>query len=285
MWPRLGCALALVGCYSGRALPGAPCTPALQNCPSGQTCELVGGEYQCAYEPSVVDASTNPDDGSGGGSDASPTDSMAGDGTLVVPWTLVQTRASGNNDNDVTTTASGAGNIIIAAIETTANNAVTTVTDNAGNTYVPVAGSRSKNTVAAFGVELWYANNVAAGATQVTATGVTIYGIAIWEVAGIDSTSPLGNVVKIDDQGGSMTPSGAPITTTTTGEFVISIVIVENTVSSIVAGSFTNDHSIFQNGWAHLTSNTAPPNTYTAQWNQPSGGTSCASSVAFRRGL
>jgi hypothetical protein len=104
----------------------------------------------------------------------------------------------------------------------------------------------------------------------------------MWEVAGIDPTSPLDKGTKLDDQAASTMPLGASITTSAAGEFVVSVVIVSGSVSGIHAGSlFTNDHRTFGNGWAHLTDPASAPGTYQAQWDQVFSGGSCASSAAF----
>lgn len=39
--------LALVGCYAPKAAPGVLCDPALDNCPSGQTCAPSGADFVC----------------------------------------------------------------------------------------------------------------------------------------------------------------------------------------------------------------------------------------------
>jgi hypothetical protein len=290
---RYGGILAVVlvtACYSPTAQPGAPCTLALENCPTGQRCELVGTETICVLEGggsgSGIDAADDAmigidgaiDGSIDGAIDAMP-DAMPIDSGLAM-WTLVQHEGE-SNGSDVNFAASAAGNLLIVGIETRDDTAVTAVTDNAGNTYVPATGSRSINTQENFGVEVWYAKNVNAGATRIVATAGTVYGVVVWEVRGITAANPLGNVSKLDNQATTNTPDGAPITTTTTGEFVVSIVIVQFAVGAIASAAFTNDENVFMNGWAHLTSNTAPPNTYTAEWNSTTG-VYCASSVAFR---
>jgi hypothetical protein len=250
------CALMFVAsCYSPAPITGAPCTPDLGNCPSGQTCELVAGTHVCV---------------GGSGLDATP----------ARPWTLVQTRAS-TNLRRVSIAASGAGHLIVVAVETNAS-AVAAVTDDAGNTYLPIVESRAAVVAGSFGVELWYAASSNAGATTISAVADVIYAMAAWEVAGIRTTSPLDTASKLDNQPPTTTPVGASITTSTDGEFVVSVVVVSNEISGLTAGSpFTNDHTAFGNGWAHLTSAAAPAGTYQARWDQPERGSSCATSAAF----
>jgi hypothetical protein len=50
----------LAGCYAPKAQSGAPCDPALDNCPGGQVCTVQAGGAVCT------------DEGGGGSSDASP---------------------------------------------------------------------------------------------------------------------------------------------------------------------------------------------------------------------
>jgi hypothetical protein len=258
MW-RL-CILAVAACYSPRVQTGVPCTPEVNNCPDGQTCARVNNEFVCSEGFLLADA----------GIDAT-----------AVTWALIQT--AGIEDTSVMTMATGAGHLIVVGVEND-GEPVTAVTDNAGNSYVLAPGSRSKHSVDMLGVEVWYAKNSKAGATRIT-VAPSAASVVMWEVAGVNTTDPLTAATKLDDQPTSTTPLGASITTTSVGEFVVSIAIVEDEVSGIRPGNaFTNDQRVFGNGWAHLTDPASPAGSYQAQWNQPGSGTSCASSVAFRRG-
>jgi len=278
MWARAGLlamGMAMLGCYAPSAVPGAPCMPALNNCPGEQRCTVVEGEFVCT-EGLVVDASSE-------GVLGDSSDDV--DGATAQRWTLVDSSGSIGDSTQVASTA--AGHSIIVAVETSAGSPVTSVTDDASNAYVPVVGSRAKNTEKNLGVELWYAKDASAGAGTITATaGTTIRAVVAWEVAGLDSTNPLAAASKLDDQPSSTTPAGASITTTSAGEFVVSVVIVASSVAGIQAGNaFTNDDRTLGNGWAHLTDRDAPVGTYEARWDQQQGGSmSCASSAAFRVG-
>jgi hypothetical protein len=264
------CLVFVVACYSASPPSGVPCTPALENCPRGQTCQLVGGEHICTG-------------GAGDGDDAGLPDGGDPDATVAGTWTLVNTRSRAMA-NDVTFPATTAGNLIVVGIETNAAGAVTEVTDNRNSTYVPVMGSRAVNVQENFAIEFWYAREVNADATRINARAPTVYAVAMWKVAGLDKTAPLGNVAKVDDQPAMTTVMGAPITTTTTGEFVVSVAIVQLSVAGIAMGNaFINDHTAYGNGWAHLADNAAPPAVYQAAWANNTNGVSCTSSVAFRR--
>jgi hypothetical protein len=270
---RAGLSLLLLisACYSAKPQPGTPCTPSLANCPSGQQCALLDGDFVCLDELPGIDAGTDPD---------MLVPDVPPDG--VTPWSLVQTRGSVGVDVDFT--ASAAGNTIIVGVETSDNEPVDTLTDNVNNEYVRVADSRAINDAADNGIELWYVKSSVSGATRIVAGGNNIHAVVMWEVAGLDKINPLGNVARLSDRPSSTTPLGAPITTTTTGEFVVSIAIVANTVSGLSSSSaFTNDHTTFGNGWAHLTNEQADPGTYQAQWGQPTSAGYCASTAAFRR--
>jgi hypothetical protein len=264
------CALAVAivaGCYSAEPSPGAPCMPERANCPSGQTCELVAGAHRC-----ITGAA--PDGGPSVLVDA------AGDADPARRWTLVQTRAS-MDQRRVTLSATGAGHLIVVAVETNATPA-TAVTDDAGNTYVPIEGSRAADPSEGLGIELWYAAGASAGAKTISAIADTIYAMVAWEVSGIRAASPLDAVTKLDDQPATTSPAGASIATSAAGDFIVSVTIVENTVSGLASGSaFTSDHTTYGNGWAHVTSAAAPADTYQARWNQPTIGSSCAASAAF----
>lgn len=276
----LGCVVitAVMACYSPTARPGVPCTLELDNCPSGQTCTSVGGESVCVEDGAPVDASV--DDGPPIDMPVTP-DALvdASPDAALARWTLVH--HAGAELDKVVVPATTAGNLVIVAIETAGATPVTAITDNVNNTYVRATGSRAVHVVRDFAVEVWYAVNAKAGATQITATAGTVFGLVVWEVAGITSPTPLGNVAVLDNRATTSTPSGAPITTTTTGEMVVSVVLVADVVNAIVPGAFTNDESVKSNGWAHLTSNTAPPGTYVVSYSSTAG-VYCATSVAFR---
>jgi hypothetical protein len=200
-----------------------------------------------------------------------------------VRWAVVTTAGSTGTDTEIAPTSGG--NTILVGVETGSAAGATAVTDDKGNSYQFVAGSRSVNPIEEFGVEVWLSQSSSGGVKNVTATGPTIHAVVLWELSGISTTDPIEAVVTRDSQETSTTPTGAPIDTTETGQFVLSIAIVANSVTGLTADSaFTNDHTTFGNGWAHLTDDRAPPGTYQPQWNQPTTGTSCATSVVLNVG-
>ncbi len=270
---RLICLATVAACYTPQAAPGAPCTPSLANCPSTQRCELVSGSYVCVANggsPPMPDAPAE-------------VDGSLADAATVGGWALVQSR--GAMANNVLLQPTGAKHLLVVAVESsTATATVTSLTDDAGNLYLPIIGSRSSSSQGGFGVELWYVGNTKAGATKVTtATGqIPIGAIYVWEVAGIRADLTIASVAALSDQAATTMPLGASITTTQPGELVVSVAVVNNTVSGIAPGSgFTSDSTLYGDGWAHLTDRAAPPGTYQARWLQPNAGVYCTSSAAF----
>jgi hypothetical protein len=202
------------------------------------------------------------------------------DAAMPSSWTLIQT--SGSTAPSTTMAATGAGHLLVVAVETNSTGPVSSVTDNAGNSYVAVPGSRAILAADNRGVELWYAQDSLPGATTITASGPTIHATVSWEVSGIRTTNSLDTVTKLDDRPATTLPRGASIATSVDGEFVVSVAIVANSITGIRAGNeFTNDRLTFGNGWAHLTDAAAPAGTHQAQWTQNASGGFCASSVAF----
>lgn len=48
MWRRAWLLVVVGACYAPTLITGAPCEPTLDNCPTGQVCELRAGEFRCA---------------------------------------------------------------------------------------------------------------------------------------------------------------------------------------------------------------------------------------------
>jgi hypothetical protein len=183
-----------------------------------------------------------------------------------------------------TVPATGGGNLLVVAIQLWGNNSSITiagVTDNAGNTYMEAGPARAINAFDNTVADIWYAKNSVPGATSVTITpsvSVASSTAVIWEFTGastLDATSTL------NSQPSGVTPSGASVTTSAAVEVIVSIVEVQNNVTSIASGNgFTNDSLTGSNGWAHLI--TSSPGTYSAQWNQTVAGTSASSTASFK---
>ena len=264
----------VAGCYSPTPPAGAPCSldgqcpTGLQCSPASMTCEL-----------HAVDAPRSPDDAPAIQSDARAIDARPIDAPRV-PWTLVQSGATSGSTISIQPTT--AGDLIVVAVQVDGGATVTSITDSAGAGYTPASGARGTDDNDDVSIEIWYASGALAGATTITVTSTSTAAVVMWEVSGIRALLPLDAASALNSQAASTDVLGAPITTTQLGDFVVSVAIVANSVSAIHAGNaFTNDYKTKANGWAHLTSNAAPPGAYQAEWDQPMAGTYCAGAAAF----
>jgi hypothetical protein len=181
--------------------------------------------------------------------------------------------------------ATASGNLIVVGIQkgTSGGSSITVagVTDNAGNVYAEAGAARATVSIG-YVADIWYGKNSDAGATYVTVEliqSVPQGGAVIWEFSGADKITPLGQTAVLNDQPASTNVSGALVTTTSTGQLVVSIAAVSNNVTGTTNG-FINDSTLNSNGWAHLI--TAAPGPYGAQWNQDVAGTYCTSTVSFK---
>jgi hypothetical protein len=200
-------------------------------------------------------------------------------------WAIVNKAAKGAVTS-LTIPATGSGHLIAVALMFNGTTSVAKVSDNAtggSNTYVS-AGSRSTSGI--WSTEIWYAVNSKPGATVVTPTLVgsaSSVQIAAWEVSGLSASTP--DATKTSS--GSLTLNNTPgpaVTTKQAGDFVVSIMLASSSnLTAITSGSaFTDDFAIDGNGWAHLTSTSAPAASYQASWYTASpSGSYCASTVAF----
>jgi hypothetical protein len=199
-------------------------------------------------------------------------------------WAVVQSASNAGAITSLAIPDTGTGNLIVVGLMFNGGTYATSISDDAGNTYV------SANAKAYFGgesTEIWYAVNSEPNATVVTPTfadSPTHVEITVWEVSGIsvpalDVTNTSSGSVTLDN-----TP-GPAVTTAQAGEFVVSILFaVDASFSGISTGNeFTNDFTTNGNGWAHITSNSAPAGTQQASWfTSAPQGVYCASTVAFR---
>jgi len=270
--------LVIAGCYAPSAAPGAPCNPTTANCPEGQSCLPVGGSYACESAPVAADAPTADTRISDAPRDA-PLLVDAPPDAATPAWTLVQTAHAENTSNLTLPSATGTGHLIIVGVQTTAM--IAGVTDSGANLYTEVPNSAASASSAGLGISLWSAKSTAS-ATQIIVGASSVNAIVVWEVAGLRLTNPVDTATTLDNQAATTLPVGAAITTAQPGEFVVSIAIVANNVTGLHTNSaFTNDALARGNGWAHLTSATAPAGSHQAKWDQPTSGVYCATSAAF----
>src|SRR5687768_4927617 len=59
----VGTLIAVSACFTPNARTGAPCDPAINNCPSGQRCEMTGSGAFCGVLASTIDSSMPMNDG------------------------------------------------------------------------------------------------------------------------------------------------------------------------------------------------------------------------------
>jgi hypothetical protein len=205
-------------------------------------------------------------------------DPVAGDGAS---WQLVQTAASpaaGAGAEPVNMAASGGGHLLVVAVQRELGSAVTSITDDGGNVYSAVPVTSSSFTA----LEIWFAVDSRPGATSLVANGGTVHATVVWEFSGIDTVAPLHTTSQVSDQAASTSPVGPSIETIVPGELVLTAILMQANSLGLQSGSpFTNDRDANHNGWAHLTSNAAPPGTYQASWLQDVPAVYHSSAVAF----
>jgi len=198
-------------------------------------------------------------------------------------WAVVHKTSKAGAITSLTIPATGSGHLIAVALMFNGTTSVASISDNAGNTYAS-AGARAVS--GSNSVEIWYAQNSAAGATVITPSFVnqpTSVEMTAWEVSGVLAI-PLD---AVNTAVGTMTQdntAGPAVTTSMAGDFVISVMFALGTnLTAISSGNeFTNDFTTYGNGWAHITSNAASAGTHQASWYTASpAGAYCASTVAF----
>jgi Abnormal spindle-like microcephaly-assoc'd, ASPM-SPD-2-Hydin len=157
------------------------------------------------------------------------------------------------------------------------------ITDNVGNHYVEVKSARAANWKYGVSVDIWYAANSKPGteSLSLTQTPSGAQGAAvIWEFSGVSTTAPLAQTAALYNQHSTTTPAGASVTTTVTGELIVSIAAGSESITGIDPGNpFAEDSLVRSNGWAHLVTSTS--GAYTPQWNESPSGAYCAGTAAF----
>jgi hypothetical protein len=183
-----------------------------------------------------------------------------------------------------TVPATATGNLVVVGFASIwgTTPTISRMTDNAGNVYAQAGNARSIDSTNEM-VDIWYAKNVKAGATSLTITpdpAETVGAAVIWEFSGVDTVSPLAQTAITNTQPGTPRPYGAPVTTTSPREVIVSIMAPAGGVTGITAGNpFISDSLIFGAGWGHLF--TSSTGTYAGQWNT-GGGVYHSSTVSFK---
>jgi hypothetical protein len=193
--------------------------------------------------------------------------------TVGGAWTLLHDIASGNPLAFPPTTA---GSLIVVM----GGPGPMTVTDNGNNTYVNAGHADLAMTGES--LELWYTTNASEGVTQIDG-GASATFLAVWEVGGIEPITALDMIRIASDQPASTAPLGAAVTTTRSGDFVVTGIIGASTINGLATGStdFTRDSLVQANGLGHLTDTSPPIGTYQPQWDQFMSAGSCSITAAF----
>ena len=210
-------------------------------------------------------------------------DGVVGDGTSDGPprWHLVQAVDIGS------IAPTQAGDLLVIADILLGPTQVTSIVDNAPggtNAYTAIPNAKAFDSVNDSTLEIWYAANIKAGTTQITVTDTAQARVTgVWEVSGIVASAPLDTAASLQSQPSTLMPVAPPVTTTSTGDFIVAVVNYQDSVDGIAAGNaFTNDLSLDGDGWGHLTSADAPSGVYQAVWfDSGVGGTFCSGAAAF----
>lgn len=212
------------------------------------------------------------------------------DAPVVLRWELVQTAGVDNatrSNATVPLKRLGAGHLVVVAVEIDNSGLVTTMTDSSGcNSYIAIPTAFSASMELDVSLQMFYAKNSCpdAAAISITATA-TVSAAAVWEVAGIRTDEPFDTAAVLNDQSASDRPLGPRITTSATGEFVVAVALVDQSVTGVHVGNeFTNDHKNQGNGWGHLADPQSAAGVHQAQWDQSPAGAYCASAAAFQVG-
>jgi hypothetical protein len=219
----------------------------------------------------VADGSNSPDDGG-----------VAVDVPSTQGWRLVQTQASPFGDSSFRVARLGSQNLIVVAAQIAPFGTISGITDTSNcNSYLPIPAAHAFCNISE--LHMFYAAGSCAGADRISVDSTEILAGVMWEVSGIRSQDPVDTAVVLTEQAETTAPLGPRITTSTDGEFVVSVALVDNTISGIHPGNeFTNDQTALDNGWAHLTDPKAKAGVHQAQWDQPTAGAYCAAAVAFK---
>lgn len=106
----LGFALSLAACYQPTVPAGAPCDPALDNCPAGQRCETTANGSYCGAVPDRPDGSMNDSDGSDVRPDTAPGCFGGGLFSAICPMPLPTAQVNITADRTINTAMTGNNN-------------------------------------------------------------------------------------------------------------------------------------------------------------------------------
>ena len=179
-----------------------------------------------------------------------------------------------------TITATSSGNALVLAIDINGNNTVASVTGCTTSwTQVPSAYSVSLGG----GADVWTNGSPAAGCTSVTVTtSGNAYSITAYELSGRDNSNLADQVATLSHQTGVPNPSGPAVTTSTAGEFIISILTQNMSDVTAISSPWTFD--LHDAGWgpgfgSYAASGTG---TFTPSWTTSGTGEFGGTTVSIR---
>ncbi len=215
-------------------------------------------------------------------------DAAVADATVARPE-LVQVRTADDanvNASTVNLAPTRAGGLIVIATLShnigSTSEVVAGITDDAQNSYV-FAGARASWNGDDGVVEIWYAPNARPGASivRIASTGLTTRVAWALELMNMEPTAPLVAVGQLDDQASTGSTPAAPVVGAPGGAVVVSLVMVNGTVTQVAAG---NPFSLLPviNGDAAAYAIVDAPGSYGAVLEAPGSGNYGAVTAAFR---
>ena len=157
-----------------------------------------------------------------------------------------------------------------------------TTCTGAACTWVQVPSCVAHSTTAGEGTDWWYMVSAPASVTdlKVTLSGSANYQAVVYDVSGNDTSTILdGACVIIVNHAAAANPNGAPITTTVSGDLILTTIVTATNVTA-VGGGFTMD-AIDSSGGGHAHDLTTTSGTFTPAWTQSSGAYA-ASTIAVK---
>lgn len=183
--------------------------------------------------------------------------------------------SSGQNCTLTFTTGTGHGLFVLLQSGTAAGT-VTAITDGGDAfTEVPSSAVYCQSQLN----DIWYTPSTGGARTtfNVTTSGGTSYYLAVYEAANTNASSPLDQHATASSTGTNT--AGAPVTTTSASELVISTETVAGSVSAVTS-PFTFDSNQFAGGWASVVTTTT--GTYTPNWTNTGAGANCGTTASFK---
>jgi hypothetical protein len=200
-------------------------------------------------------------------------DAAGADGALAVP-AVMQTRTWSNFASGTAQTlgATQVGTLLAVAIDVNSSTqVVSSVTDDTGDVFVSanVASTSLANPGGSVITEIWYATEVAGGATRLTVTtnaGAALWDVTVLEISNIDTASPLDAAAAISNVPGATTASDGPPLMTARANTTVVMLNAATGVIGLTAGSpFQNIATGGNDNVAHL-AGAHPAGTYQATW-------------------